>query len=97
MAVRPDMPMGERIAYWRQRRGLTQRVLADLIGRSESWLSQVERGIRSVDRMSVMVDLASVLQVKVIDSPANHSPWRPTAASSSIPSGTSAMRCCPTT
>jgi transcriptional regulator with XRE-family HTH domain len=67
MAVRPDMPMGERIAYWRQRRGLTQRVLADLIGRSESWLSQVERGIRSVDRMSVMVDLASVLQVKVID------------------------------
>jgi transcriptional regulator with XRE-family HTH domain len=46
---------------------VTQRVLADLIGRSESWLSQVERGIRSVDRMSVMVDLASVLQVKVID------------------------------
>jgi transcriptional regulator with XRE-family HTH domain len=61
------MPIGERIAYWRQRRGLTQRVLADLIGRSESWLSQVERGIRSVDRMSVMLDLASVLHVKVTD------------------------------
>jgi transcriptional regulator with XRE-family HTH domain len=66
MAV-PDMPIGERIAYWRQRRGLTQRVLADLVGRSESWLSQVERGIRSVDRMSVMLDLASVLRVKVTD------------------------------
>jgi transcriptional regulator with XRE-family HTH domain len=61
------MPIGERIAYWRQRRGLTQRVLADLVGRSESWLSQVERGIRSVDRMSVMLDLASVLRVKVTD------------------------------
>jgi transcriptional regulator with XRE-family HTH domain len=61
------MPIGERIAYWRQRRGLTQRILADLIGRSESWLSQVERGIRSVDRMSVMLDLASVLHVKVTD------------------------------
>jgi transcriptional regulator with XRE-family HTH domain len=67
VTVRPDMPIGERIAYWRQRRGLTQRVLADLIGRSESWLSQVERGIRSVDRMSVMLDLASVLHVKVTD------------------------------
>src|SRR5512133_1437926 len=44
-----------------------QRVLADLIGRSESWLSQVERGIRSVDRMSVMLDLASVLHVKVTE------------------------------
>jgi transcriptional regulator with XRE-family HTH domain len=67
LAARPDMPIGDRIAYWRQRRGLTQRVLADLIGRSESWLSQVERGIRSVDRMSVMLDLASVLRVKVTD------------------------------
>jgi transcriptional regulator with XRE-family HTH domain len=67
LAARPDMPIGDRIAYWRQRRGLTQRVLADLIGRSESWLSQVERGIRSVDRMSVMLDLASVLHVKVTE------------------------------
>jgi transcriptional regulator with XRE-family HTH domain len=67
MAPRPDMSIGERVAYWRQRRGLTQKVLADRIGRSESWLSQVERGIRSVDRMSVMLDLASVLRVKVPD------------------------------
>jgi transcriptional regulator with XRE-family HTH domain len=67
MAPRPDMSIGERVAYWRQRRGLTQKVLADRIGRSESWLSQVERGLRSVDRMSVMLDLASVLRVKVPD------------------------------
>jgi transcriptional regulator with XRE-family HTH domain len=67
MPLRPDMPIGERVAYWRQRRGLTQRVLAERIGRSESWLSQVERGIRSVDRMSVMLDLAGVLRVKVPD------------------------------
>ena len=33
--------------------------------RSESWLSQVERGIRSVDRLSVLVDIAKVLRVKV--------------------------------
>jgi hypothetical protein len=31
MAPRPDMSIGERVAYWRQRRGLTQKVLADRI------------------------------------------------------------------
>jgi transcriptional regulator with XRE-family HTH domain len=43
-------PVGERIAIYRRRRGLSQVVLAGLIGRSVSWLSQVERGTRAVDR-----------------------------------------------
>lgn len=58
-------PIGERIAVYRRRRGLSQRDLAGLIDRSESWLSQVERGIRSVDRLSVLIDIAKVLHVKV--------------------------------
>src|SRR5436305_10037564 len=57
--------VGERIATFRRRRGLSQAALAGLIGRSESWLSQVERGVRSVDRMSVLLDLARVLHVEV--------------------------------
>jgi transcriptional regulator with XRE-family HTH domain len=40
---------GQRIARARKRRGLSQAVLAGLVGRSESWLSQVERGKRGVD------------------------------------------------
>jgi transcriptional regulator with XRE-family HTH domain len=40
-------------------------VLAGLVGRSESWLSQVERGVRDVDRMSVLVELAKVLRVEL--------------------------------
>jgi transcriptional regulator with XRE-family HTH domain len=47
--------VGERIAAYRRRRGLSQAALAGLVGRSESWLSQVERGVRSVDRLSVLV------------------------------------------
>jgi transcriptional regulator with XRE-family HTH domain len=47
-----DIPIGERIKLYRRRRGLSQPKLAQLIGRSESWLSQVERGVRSVDRLS---------------------------------------------
>jgi transcriptional regulator with XRE-family HTH domain len=34
-------PPGARIARARRRRGLSQVILAGLIGRSESWLSQV--------------------------------------------------------
>src|SRR5262245_3634703 len=55
--------LGDRIAAYRRRRGLSQASLAGLVGRSESWLSQVERGVRSVDRMSVILDLARVLHV----------------------------------
>jgi transcriptional regulator with XRE-family HTH domain len=60
-----DFGLGARIAAYRRRRGLSQAALAGLIGRSESWLSQVERGIRSVDRLSVLLDLASVLRIDV--------------------------------
>ena len=60
-----DRPIGERIAIYRRRRGISQAVLAGLVGRSESWLSQVERGTRSVDRLSVLIDIAKVLKVDV--------------------------------
>ena len=60
-------PVGERIAIYRRRRGLSQAVLAGLIGRSVSWLSQVERGTRAVDRMSVLIDLSRVLKVDIAE------------------------------
>jgi transcriptional regulator with XRE-family HTH domain len=61
----PSAGTGERIAVYRRRRGLSQAALAGLVGRSESWLSQVERGIRSVDRLSVLLDMARILHVDV--------------------------------
>ena len=61
-------PVGERIAIYRRRRGLSQAVLAGLIGRSVSWLSQVERGTRAVDRMSVHIDAHTVKAVKPVRS-----------------------------
>jgi DNA-binding XRE family transcriptional regulator len=59
-----DTP-GTRIARARRRRGLSQTVVAGLIGRSESWLSQVERGVRRVDSHAVLLRLADVLHVEV--------------------------------
>jgi transcriptional regulator with XRE-family HTH domain len=66
--------VGERIAAYRRRRGLSQAALAGLVGRSESWLSQVERGVRSVDRLSVLLDMARVLHVDVES--LTGSPWQ---------------------
>jgi transcriptional regulator with XRE-family HTH domain len=53
--------IGDRIAAYRRRRGLSQITLAGLVGRSESWLSQVERGKRGVHSLTVISDLAVAL------------------------------------
>src|SRR5215472_4462380 len=64
----PDaLLVGERIAYHRKRLGLSQVEFAGLVGRSESWVSQVERGVRPVDRMSVLQRVADVLSVSVAE------------------------------
>jgi len=61
------MHVGERIAAYRKRRGMSQEALAGLVNMSRSWLSQVERGIRGVDRLSTLNDLAAVLRCEVSD------------------------------
>jgi transcriptional regulator with XRE-family HTH domain len=69
--------IGERVAVYRRRRGISQAALAGLVGRSESWLSQVERGVRSVDSLPVILDLARVLRVdpeKLIGRPWQYAP-----------------------
>jgi transcriptional regulator with XRE-family HTH domain len=62
-----DQLVGERIAYHRKRLGLSQVEFAGLVGRSDSWVSQVERGVRPVDRMSVLQRVADVLSVSVAE------------------------------
>ncbi|MBQ0983509.1 helix-turn-helix domain-containing protein [Streptomyces sp. F63] len=56
--------VGERIRYYRERRLLSQRNLAELVGRSENWIYKVEHGLLPVDRISVLWDLAQVLGVR---------------------------------
>jgi DNA-binding XRE family transcriptional regulator len=59
--------LGRKIAAERRRRGLSQPELAKMIGRSVAWVSQVERGVRKVDRMSVLETVAAALQVPLAD------------------------------
>jgi hypothetical protein len=59
--------LGRKIAAERRRRGLSQPELARMIDRSVAWVSQVERGVRRVDRMSVLEALAVALDVPLAE------------------------------
>ena len=58
-----QVALGRKIADARRRRGLSQPELARMIDRSVAWVSQVERGVRKVDRMSVLEMLADSLEI----------------------------------
>ena len=58
-----DSELGTRIAYWRERRGMTQRLLADRIGRSKSWIEKAEAGTRSADRLPILLRICQELRV----------------------------------
>ncbi|NUW40249.1 helix-turn-helix domain-containing protein [Nonomuraea rhodomycinica] len=64
---------GARIMAMRRARGLSRRVLADLVGCSEEWLRLVEKGVRPLDRLSTLMRIAGVLRVgdlsELVDGP----------------------------
>ncbi|MEV6801802.1 helix-turn-helix domain-containing protein [Micromonospora rifamycinica] len=55
--------IGRRMAELRARRGMSQQVFADRIGKSKSWVDKVERGVRTLDRLSVIETVAGALGV----------------------------------
>ncbi|GGM00160.1 MULTISPECIES: helix-turn-helix domain-containing protein [Micromonospora] len=57
------LPVGRRVAYWRQRRKMSQQVFADRLGKSKSWVDKVERGVRRLDKWSVLREVADALDV----------------------------------
>lgn len=62
-----QLTIGERVAWYRRRRGLSQRVLAELVGRTEDWLNKVENNRIQLDRLSVIGSLANELDVSLSD------------------------------
>jgi len=48
------LSIGERVAWYRRRRGMSQEVLAGLVGRTADWLGKVENGRIYLDRLSVI-------------------------------------------
>ncbi|MDR7304691.1 helix-turn-helix domain-containing protein, partial [Haloactinomyces albus] len=62
-----SLTIGERIAWYRRRRGMPQEVLAGRIGRTVDWLSKVENNRIDLDRLSVIRTLAEALDVTIGD------------------------------
>lgn len=60
-----ELPIGRRVAYWRGRRKMSQQVFADRLGKSKSWVDKIERGVRRLDKFSVVYEIADVLQLDV--------------------------------
>lgn len=59
--------VGARVRYWRLKRGMSQKMLADFIGLTQSYISQIEAGLKEVDKRSTLVRLAETLQISVAD------------------------------
>ena len=61
------LTIGERVAWYRRRRGMSQEVLAGLVGRTADWLQKAENNRIELDRLSVIRSLAQVLDVSIGD------------------------------
>ncbi|MGW9375021.1 helix-turn-helix domain-containing protein [Streptomyces xanthophaeus] len=60
-----DRSFGQRVQKLRKDQGRTQAELAATLGKTSSWLSQVERGIQPVQRMDLLQQIADELGVSV--------------------------------
>jgi transcriptional regulator with XRE-family HTH domain len=63
------MPLGERIALYRRRSGISQEALAQLVGRSEDWLQKVEacRPGYELNQVAAVYQISRILNVPLID------------------------------
>jgi transcriptional regulator with XRE-family HTH domain len=57
--------VGARLRRWRVRRGLSQRVLAELAGFSQGYVAQIESGAAPLERRAAREALARALQISV--------------------------------
>lgn len=55
------------MAWHRVRRGLSQEVLAGLVGRTVDWLGKIENDRAPLDRLSMIRSLADALGVSILD------------------------------
>ncbi|MFE9997505.1 helix-turn-helix domain-containing protein [Streptomyces avermitilis] len=61
------LPFGKRVRLYRNRRGLSQRQLGELLGRSEDWVYRVESERIPVNNVKMLAELANALRVHVGD------------------------------
>jgi hypothetical protein len=60
----PDLTVGRRIRYYRERRGMSREVLGGLIGRNARWVKAVERGEIGQPKLPTLLNLAEALKLR---------------------------------
>lgn len=55
--------VGRRVRHWRERRNLTRKQFADMVGRSTSWLDKIESGERQLARLPMLELVADTLGI----------------------------------
>ncbi|WP_225838652.1 helix-turn-helix domain-containing protein [Streptomyces sp. NK08204] len=58
------LAFGSRMQIYRQRRGMSRPVLAGLLGKSPSWVKQVETGVIQVPKLPTILRIAELLRVR---------------------------------
>lgn len=56
-----DEHIGARVRYWRERRKLSRKQFADMVGRSTSWLDKIESGERELVRLPMIERVGEAL------------------------------------
>ncbi|MEV6488816.1 helix-turn-helix transcriptional regulator [Actinoplanes sp. NPDC051633] len=83
-----DMTTGQRVAFYRRRRGMSQEVLAGLVGKTGEWLRKIETNRAELDRLSVIRAVAKTLDVSLGDliGEPDLFEWSPDSGRETIPS-----------
>lgn len=63
--------IGRRISFYRKKKGLTQAAFSEILGVSESYVSQIERGIAKVSLVR-LDEIAEVLETDIVLLISNH-------------------------
>src|ERR1700744_3982011 len=85
--IAANLTIGERVAWYRRRRGMSQEALAGLVGRTGEWLRKAENNRAELDRLSVIRRLADALDVgqgALIGEPVLLD-WTPDSGTSTVP------------
>jgi len=82
-----NLTIGERVAWYRRRRGMPQEALAGLVGRTSDWLGKAENNRIELDRLSVLRRLADALDVPLGDLIGEPTllDWSPESGISTVP------------
>jgi len=61
--LEPGLPIGKRIKFYRDRRGMSRPVLAGLVGKSAEWVKAVENGAIQAPRLPMLLRIARALEL----------------------------------